>query len=87
MKVVYKYTIQPIAAITLPVGAEILSVGVQENEVRMWAKVDPDAPTEERTFMGFGTGHEIPDGLDLEFIGTAIWPTGTLVFHIFEQKN
>lgn len=87
MITVFKYEIPPYnAAIKLPVGAEILSVAFQGDTFCMWAKVNTDAETEERNFEAFGTGHEMPYtmGVDYEFVGTAHMDNG-LVFHAFER--
>jgi hypothetical protein len=87
MITVFKYEIPPYnAAIKLPVGAEILSVAFQRDVFSMWAKVDTEVETEERNFEAFGTGHEMPYnmGLDYAFVGTAHMDNG-LVFHAFER--
>lgn len=87
MKTIWKYTLQPISTFEMPIGAKPLSVGVQFEEVMcMWVMVDPTGPLvtyEERTFVVFGTGHPIPDNLDLNFIGTVM--SDGLVFHVFEK--
>ncbi len=87
MITVFKYEIPPYnAAIKLPVGAEILSVAFQRDTFCMWAKVDTEAETEERNFEAFGTGHEMPYimGVDYKFVGTAHMDND-LVFHAFER--
>lgn len=85
MHSIFKYKIEPIIELELPKGAEILTVGPQGSEIYLWAKVDPSAETEIRRFVGFGTGHDIPDKLDLTYIGTTFF--GSLVFHIFEDTT
>jgi hypothetical protein len=87
MITVYKYIIDPYSSeIELPIGAEILSVAFQRDTCCVWAKVDTEAETEKRNFEVFGTGHEIPRnmGIDYEFVGTAHMDNG-LVFHAFER--
>lgn len=86
MITVYKYVIDPWnSEIELPIGAEVLSVAFQGDVFCMWAKVDTDAETEVRSFKAFGTGHEMPRqmGIDYKFIGTGFMHNG-LVFHVFE---
>lgn len=95
-RTVYKYTI-PITdhvTIDLPVGAQVLSVGVQKGvnvqgypeAMCLWALVRPKGPTEKRRFRIFGTGHPIKPGdlLFSRFLGTVMLEGGALVFHVFE---
>lgn len=87
MNTIWKYTLKsPKTDLELPKGSEVLSVGVQNEEIVLWVKVDPLQEKESRTFVGFGTGHDIPDALKLSFIGTVMLSKGKLVFHIFEQN-
>lgn len=86
MHTIWKYTLQPHTELNMPKNAEILTVGTQGKDIVLWVKVNPEAPKETRTFMGFGTGHDIPDKLSLTYIGTVSFNDGSLVFHIFEQK-
>jgi len=82
---VWKFVLQPEIEISLPRGAELLSVASQGNDICLWAKVNPEAEKEKRSFVAFGTGHQIPDDLNLKFIGTAMIYDGSLVFHVFER--
>jgi hypothetical protein len=88
MKRIYKYNIAPSEHFTipLPVGAKVLSVGVQndDKDIVVWAMVDvdPGLRTEDRAFGVFGTGHNLPKEV-IGFIGTVHFKNG-LVFHIFE---
>lgn len=86
MNTVYKYVINPdVSALELPRGAKILSVAFQRDDFCMWAKVDTEAEIETRAFRVFGTGHDIPRnmGINYRFVGTAHMDNG-LVFHAFE---
>lgn len=88
MKTVYKYHISATdyQTIELPIGAEILKVDSQNNEMQMWALVAPNAETEKRNFRVVGTGREISDdeASDLRYVGTCILYDGRVVFHVFE---
>lgn len=86
MKVIYKYTLRPELVLDIPKGAEILSVHDQGCEICLWALVDPKAEKEQRKFVSFGTGYDIPDipGATLKFIGTTHLYSDSLVFHVFE---
>lgn len=75
-------------ALSMPVGAEVLTVQVQHGKPQIWAKVDPFAPVEMRRFALVGTGQRIPDdsemGHRLRYVSTFQLEGGLLVFHLFE---
>lgn len=54
----------------------------QLDTVEFWAPSHDDTvgSGEERHFRVYGTGHEIPDGV--LYVGTAIAPGGSLVWHL-----
>lgn len=87
MSQVWKFVLGPAETkIEMPKDAEILTVATQGNmclNVCLWAKVNPDAEKEERVFMTYGTGHNIPDDINLDYVGTVQF--SNLVFHIFEK--
>ena len=71
--------------VKMPIGARILSSGVQGDEIMVWALVDPDPSVEEviRRLPVYGTGHEIAKSdQGLPFISTVFM--GPLVFHVFD---
>ena len=67
--------------IKLPVGARILTVHEQNDEVVIWALVDPKAPLETRRFNIHPTGYSEVSGLET-YIGTV--HIGSFVWHVFE---
>lgn len=87
-RVVHKYEV-PFgeSALTLPRGAELLHVATQPKDpqgtegVFVWALVDPDASHTIMQIGYFATGEPIPAGA--EYIGTAITPDKTFVWHVF----
>jgi len=86
MKTIYKYTLDPgNLKIQMPIDAKILTAQGQNDQICIWAEVDPDSLTEEVIFEVFGTGHEMPTGMgiDREYIGTAQIHNGSLVFHVY----
>ena len=84
----YKMEIQEYMYLSLPKGAQILSVQEQFQRVCIWALVDPDAILEMRCFRLAGTGHEIAEPQErLRFIGTFQMHGGVLVFHLFELSQ
>ena len=85
-RVIWKYTLSPAILIKIPKGAQLLSVAEQNNNICMWALVDPNADLEVREFHIFGTGHDITIK-NLDFVGTALLDNGSLVSHVFEFKQ
>lgn len=91
MKTVFKYQI-PVSGlphrVIMPSGAVALYVDVQQQPdvVMLWAEVPRrHFDYSERTFQVFGTAAPIPD--KWKYIGTAILPTESLVWHLYEQKD
>jgi hypothetical protein len=85
MKAFWKFVLHPYARNMLPVGAKLLSVHAQGDDLCLWALVDTEAPLEDREFVIVGTGHEVHDHAGA-FIGTALLANGRLVLHVFEAK-
>ena len=87
----YKLSVEDSVSVEMPVGAKVLSVGVQNvNEIFVWALVDDKSKKmEDRVFCIFGTGHEVPIDFSLVFVGTVHMDLspfpGNLVWHIFEK--
>ncbi len=84
---VFKYAV-PVTDyfyIDLPRGAELLTAQVQAGEPQLWARVDDDAPTEQRHFRLVGTGHPAAD--TGKHVGSFQMHGGGLVFHLFEARG
>lgn len=84
MKTVYKYHITYDGVLQLPIGAEILTVGMQDDRITMWALIDSDAELEIRVFAVYGTGWQIQEP-NVKFISTVF--DGAYVWHLFEVFN
>jgi hypothetical protein len=89
MSKVYKYNfkLSNIIVLTLPKGAEVLSVQEQFDDVAMWAIVNPEAVSEKRYFECYGTGHQMKIlelGYVRKHISTFQMSGGNYVFHFFE---
>jgi hypothetical protein len=82
-KAIWKFQVDPETPIPMPEGAVILSVGVQNDSVFVWAMVDPSSPSEIRYINGYATGASLPDDPGI-FIGTVMLHGGRLVFHFFD---
>lgn len=92
-KMVYKYDVPHAAnfVVSLPTGAEILDIQVQDDNIRMWALIDVDVDTyENRTFKLAGTGTPMKfDKGTKSRLGKGYKHIGTVqqdgyVWHIFE---
>jgi len=87
MHTVYKYEIDPyIPAIKMPKDAKILTAAFQGDSFCVWAEVYTENELEERNIHSFGTGHEMPYemGVDFKYIATGFMHNG-LVFHAYER--
>lgn len=89
MMTVHKYVVhitdEP--RVPMPQGAQVLSVGVQDDLVCIWALVDPAAPYETRPFSMRGTGHPASGLENVPFIGTVMMAGlagRALVFHVWD---
>ena len=84
MKTIWKYPIDldDRQRIRFRKGAQILKANMQGEQLCIWALVDSEAKEEYREIAIFGTGHEIPEDLNLKFISTVANPP--FVWHIFE---
>lgn len=90
MKVVYKYIVdsqsmhQHIFVVTLPLGAEILTVQKQREQTCMWVLQDlqGNGSFQERRFVKIGTGQPVAD--NYKYIGTVQELEGALIWHYFE---
>lgn len=81
-RVVWKY---PLAAdrtnLDMPLGADILTVQVQNQTPTLWALVEPDNVRETRAFQIVPTGGFVPLTMK-RYVGT--WQSGPFVWHLFE---
>jgi len=71
----------------MPLGAEILTVQMQNDTPCLWALVEPSQEKERRFIEIFGTGHPLgyDMGVDRKYISTYQLHGGSLVFHVFEN--
>jgi hypothetical protein len=85
-EVIWKFEITPAVAregsISLPRGAQILSVGTQGDSVCLWARVNKhERRASQRRVAVVATGDVVPENVDL--LGRVdVFPEG-LVFHVF----
>ncbi len=84
---VWKYEL-PAAenTVEMPHGATVLTIAGQHNRVCLWARVNPAAKKETRTFHVVGTGHPEVAGGET-YLGSAQIHDGHYVFHVFEPSR
>lgn len=89
MKTVWKFPFQihDSVLLTMPVGAEVLSLQVQDDRPCFWALVDPQAPREPRSFIVHETGTTISDTSLGRFVGTFQTSGGAFVWHVWEAAR
>ena len=92
MKRIYKYTftLDNKFFMAFPRGAKILKIAKQEGQPRgiycVWALIDPKEPAiVKRAFAVFGTGHDIDNVDQYEYIDTIL--DGAYVWHFFEVNE
>lgn len=84
---VFKYTLHPRElSVEMPVGATIIYVASQRDQICVWAQIDPSAVKETVEFAIFGTGHEIYDSENLEYLGSVQIHQGEFIFHVYKKK-
>lgn len=84
---IYKYelSVTDRQILMLPVRAEVLTVQMQRGKPCLWARVNPEHRQKETRIHIFGTGHEMPADIELEYISTFQMHDGDLVFHVFKE--
>lgn len=95
MKTIHRFVLKnTINDVELPVGAEVISVGISRNpdthneEISIWASVDTDSQKETRKFLMVGTGANLDDttNFNTKPLGTVI-KSNMYAFHVFEVKD
>ncbi|MDD1539422.1 hypothetical protein JSO63_02710 [Riemerella anatipestifer] len=87
-KVIYKYPLQveDEQIISMPKGAEILTVQEQQGKPCLWALANPQAKKEEVKLVMVGTG-DIFNTQNIRYIGTCQLINRLFPVHIFIQEN
>lgn len=88
MKTIWKYQLDAVGKqrVYMKQKAEILAVQVQDGNPCIWALVDPEQSSIQRTLRIYGTGQPIEDDPG-RYIGTFQFDGGSLVFHVFEVAS
>jgi hypothetical protein len=87
-RTVWKFDLETVdeQTISVPKGAQFLSLQMQHGKPRIWALVDPNAREYPVDIRIAGTGHELPDSPG-NFLGTFQLHDGGLVFHAFATDH
>lgn len=87
MESIWKFSLEVAdkQAVHMPVKAKVLCVQSQHDQPCIWALCDTNAPSVERTFAVYGTGHQ-HEQIKGEYVGTCQCHGGALVWHVFELK-
>lgn len=85
MKKIYKYPllIENKQAVSMPIGAEILTVQLQNGIPCIWALVDTSSPLSDVSVRVYLTGVEVDQSPNLKYCGTFQMIGGGFVFHVF----
>jgi hypothetical protein len=69
--------------IAAPGPFRVLTLQIQDDWPCIWAIVDPAAPLVDRHIRVFGTGHELRDDQEVQYLGTFQLLDGDFVGHVF----
>lgn len=86
MKTIWKFPLEVTdrQIVTMPEGARILDVQVQNDTPCLWAVVNERAEPQRRVIVIYGIGGPVPD-TEGTYIGTFQMYGGAAVFHAFER--
>lgn len=89
-RIIWKYGV-PMTdhfALSMPSGAQVLTVQILDGVPQLWALVDPSRPPQQRQFALYGTGWELPHTAQEigVYVGTFQVSEGKLklVWHLFD---
>ncbi|PHS13499.1 MAG: hypothetical protein COA78_07105 [Blastopirellula sp.] len=86
---IFKYGIEIVnhQILSMPEGAQILSVQEQMGQIQLWAIVEPNNALQEYALCIFGTGRQMPSDMsNFVHIDTFQQAGGALVWHIFLEQ-
>ena len=83
-KTIWKFELPPDGLISMPLGAQVLDVQIQDDRPVMWALVDPDARCSVIRLALYGTGQTVPNRPG-NYLGTFQQHGGALVWHVFSE--
>lgn len=69
--------------VTMPIGAELLTIQLQHGKPYLWAWVDEHAVPSAQAIMMCGTGQPFPEGKMGKYLGTLQLDGGDFIVHTF----
>ena len=89
MDAIYKYELNTTIPtdLALPEGAQVLDIQMQNEKPVLWARVNVNAKTVQRTFVPVPTGADPTHLEPAKYIKTVQFLKGALVFHFYELKK
>lgn len=87
MKTIWKFRFELVGPLQLsmPRGAQVLTVQDQGGVGCLWAMVEPENELESRYFEVFGTGHPVYEDMDVNRKYIATFQQPPFVWHVFER--
>ena len=83
----FPLVINDLTSIEMPAGSRVLTVVNQNENVCLYALVDPEATNVRKVFRVAGTDHPIEAFVSYKnYVGTVLLKSGSLVFHVFELE-
>lgn len=82
MKTIWKFVLRPDQPVTMPKKSRLLSVGVQGEDIVLWAQVESTASQVKRDIVVVPTGDNATTVASYPFVGTV--QLHGLVFHVFD---
>ena len=79
----YRLKLEDYPLVEMPIGAEVLHVGMQYGHLHVWARVDPTLEKKTRHFAVRGTGHANCPAAN-KHIGTVV--DGSFIWHVFDLE-
>lgn len=80
------YTTSPVQTLTMPVGAQIMSVESRGNIINLVAMVDQGVAVEERRFAVQSPTASAPSGL-MSFLGSVSSNSSQALFNVYELST
>ena len=83
----FRFEISSPLRLSIPQGAQVLTVQDQDGDGCLWAIVEPENTLESRYFEIFGTGQLIHEDMGVERRYIATFQQPPYVWHVFERLN
>ena len=87
MYTIYKYELEVTdkQVFEMPYGAKPLSVDTQNGHPCMWVQVNTNTKMFKYEVVIVGTGHPLPNMMNLKYVGTFKMYNDKLIYHVYFQ--